>query len=193
MSGAASVRSDAPIKKEATHPATDQLMYALRWGASPASPASPASRADSDYAPAPRRLGGSYMASVARGAAGSLSTLVAAKAYATGGTVSHLGTAGVHRPYPLPGGSANEAAAGLWGVARAYAQETAGRPTLTALDQCGHSLDGLCGGGGSGGGRVGLSPNRPSLSLLILYQPAPRRRWTLGWIEIGAASPLVEY
>jgi hypothetical protein len=57
----------------------------------------------------------------------------------------------------------------MWGVALAYAQETAGRPALTALDQCGHSLvDASCGGGGSGGGggRDRLSP-KPALSVLL--------------------------
>jgi hypothetical protein len=112
------------------------------------------------------------MARVTRGAAGLLSTLVAAEPFAA---VSHLHTASLFRPYPLPGGGVNDAAAGLWGVARAYAQETApeDRPgALTALDQCGHSLEDSAalmspasfapgttldvthGGGGWGGGSV---------------------------------------
>ena len=102
-SSPASVRSDAPIEQRATRPVADQLMYALSWGASPAFPSPPTSPASAATpaspasatpgATAPGRVRGGSMACVARGAAGSLSNLVAAKTFATGSTVSHLHTA----------------------------------------------------------------------------------------------------
>jgi hypothetical protein len=159
----AAAAAAAKADSAAPAPAPSDLVYELLWGASTSAPAASTAHSPSSADQRPCRFisaavgspgggssSGSTMATVSRAAASSLDTLVAAKgccADSPSTSVSTpalllLSTSGAQHPYPLAngaggggGGGGGGGASSLWGVARAYTQETPRNPVIVAMDR----------------------------------------------------------